>query len=114
MNSQMIATIRLMEKGFPVYTIKLDNLQSYDFIWDNEKLCTLHLVAPNLSIKDLNALIEKPYDSYVLIGIKRVLVDGQEKTFDIPARVFKHTLVKGDNKTIDMTFYETWGDKNGN
>ena len=111
MNAQMIATINLMENDKVIHSLKLEDLHSYDFIWDNENLCTLHLVTSNLRIPDLNILIAKPYDSYVLIGVKRVLQGGQEKTFDIPARVFKHALLKGDNKTIEMTFYETWKNK---
>lgn len=114
MNAQMIATIKLMDKGKVAYSLQLEDLHSYDFVWDSEKLCTLHLVTSNLSIHDLNVLISKPYDSYILIGLKRVHQNEQEKTYDIPARVFKHAIFKGDNKTIDMTFYETWEKKDGN
>ena len=104
----MIATIKLMDKDKVAYSLQLEDLYSYDFIWDSEKLCTLHLTTSNLSIHDLNMLIARPYDSYVLIGVKCVRKNEQEKTFDIPARVFKHAIFKGDNKTIEMTFYETW------
>lgn len=114
MNSQMIATIKLMEKGKVAYSLQLEDLYSYNFIWDSEKLCTLHLTTSNLSIHDLNALIAKPYDSYILIGLKKVRQNDTEKTFDIPARVFKHATFKGDNKIIEMTFYETWEKKDGN
>ena len=108
MNAQMIATIKLMDKGKVAYSLQLEDLYSYDFIWDSKKLCTLHLTTSNLSISDLNTIIARPYDSYVLIGIKKVRQNDQEKTYAIPARVFKHAVFKGDNKTIDMTFYETW------
>lgn len=112
MNFQMIATINCMENGKAVYTIKLDNLLNYDFIWDSTKLCTLHLVTSSLNINNLNMLITKPYESYILIGVKKIFHEGQEKTYDIPARVFKHLLIKGDYKITDLTFYETWGENN--
>lgn len=108
MNFQMIATITCIENGKSVYTMKLENLLDYDFIWDSKKLTTLHLVTSNLDINDLNTIIAKPYDSYILIGVKKVFQDGQEKTYDIPARVFKHLVIKGDYNTTDLTFYETW------
>ena len=108
MNFQMIATIRCIENGKVVYTMKLENLLTYDFIWDSTTLTTLHLVTSNLNINDLNRIIAKPYDSYILIGVKKVFQDGQEKTFDIPPRVFKHVVIKGDYQTTDLTFYETW------
>ena len=110
----MIATIKLMDKDKVAYSLQLEDLHSYDFVWDSKKLCTLHLTTSNLSIHDLNALIARPYDSYILIGVKRVHQNDKEKTYDIPARVFKHAIFKGDNKSIEMTFYETWDDKNGN
>ena len=53
-------------------------------------------------------LIAKPYESYVLIGVKKVFTGTDEKTYDIPARVFKHALIKGDYNKTDLTFYETW------
>lgn len=112
MNFQTIATINCMENGKPVYTIKLDNLLNYDFIWDSSKLCILHLVTASLNINDLNMLITKPYEAYVLIGLKKVFeAPNKEKTYDIPARVFRHLLIKGDYKTTDLTFYETWSEK---
>ena len=114
MTGQMIATIKLMDKDKVAYSLQLEDLQSYDFVWDSEKLCTLHLTTSNLNIHDLNVLISRPYDSYILIGVKRVRQNDKEKTYDIPARVFKHAIFKGDNKTIDMTFYETWEKKDGN
>lgn len=112
MNFQMIATIRCMENGKPIYSIKLENLLNYNFIWDSSQLTTLHLVTSNLNIDDLNMLIAKPYESYVLIGVKKIFQDGQEKTYDIPARVFKHLIIKGDYKTTELTFYETWSKNN--
>ena len=111
MNAQMIATLKLIDNGKVVYTLQLEDLYGYDFFWDSKKLCTLHLITSNLNIHDLNVLIAKPYESYVLIGLKRVRQNDTEKTFDIPARVFKHAQFKGDNKSIDMTFYETWSEK---
>jgi len=111
MNFQTIATISCMEKGKSVYTIKLDNLLNYNFIWDSSKLCTLHLVTASLNINDLNMLIRKPYESYVLIGIKKIFEGNKEKVYDIPARVFKHPLIKGDYETTDLTFYETWSEE---
>ena len=111
MNFQTIATIDCMENGKSVHTIKLDNLINYNFIWDSSKLCTLHLITSNLNINDLNKLITKPYNSYVLIGLKKIFTNGQEKTYDIPARVFRHLIIKGDYKTTDLTFYETWSEK---
>ena len=106
MNFQTIATLKLMEKGKIIYTIKFENLISYDFIWDSKKLCILHLVTSSLNINDLNMLIAKPYESYVLIGVKKVFTEDDEKTYDIPARVFKHALIKGDYNKTDLTFYE--------
>ena len=112
MNFQTIATINCIEKGKSIYTIKLDNLLNYNFIWDSSKLCTLHLVTSNLNINDLNMLITKPYEAYVLIGLKKVFEDNREKTYDIPARVFRHLVIKGDYKTTELTFYETWSETN--
>lgn len=112
MNFQTIATISCMENGKTIYTIKLDNLLNYDFVWDSSKLCTLHLVTASLNINDLNMLITKPYDAYVLIGVKKVFEDNsKEKVYDIPARVFRHLTIKGDYKVTDLTFYEIWNDE---
>ena len=112
MNFQTIATINCMENGKSVYAIKLDNLITYDFIWDSSKLCTLHLVTSSLNINDLNMLITKPYEAYVLIGLKKVCEGNAEKTYSIPARVFRHLVIKGDYKTTELTFYETWSEPN--
>lgn len=110
MNFQTIATLKLMEKGKIIYTINFENLLDYDFIWDSSKLTKLHLITSNLNINDLNMLIAKPYDSYVLIGVKKISENGQEKVFDIPPRVFKHLIIKGNYKNTDLTFYETWNE----
>lgn len=107
MNAQMIATIKLMDKNKVAYSLQLEDLYDYDFIWDSKNLCTLHLTTSNLSIPDLNMLISRPYESYILIGLKRVHQGETEKTYDIPARVFKHAVFKGNSKTTYMTFYET-------
>lgn len=107
MDFQMIATLKLIEKGKIIHTIKFENLLSYNFIWDSKELCTLHLVTSNLNINDLNILIAKPYESYVLIGVKKVFTENNEKTYDIPARVFKHVLIRGNCNKTDLTFYET-------
>ena len=112
MDFKTIATLKLMEKGKIIYTIKFENLLSYDFIWDSKDLCILHLVTSSLNINDLNMLIAKPYESYVLIGVKKVFQDGHEKIYDIPARVFKHAIIKGDYNKTDLTFYETWRETN--
>lgn len=112
MDFKTIATLKLMENNKIIYTIKFENLRTYDFIWDSKDLCTLHLVTSSLNINDLNILIAKPYSSYVLIGVKKVFQDGQEKIYDIPARVFKHVLIKGNYNITDLTFYETWGEFN--
>jgi len=112
MDFKTIATLKLMENNKIIYTIKFENLRAYDFIWDSKDLCTLHLVTSSLNINDLNMLIAKPYSSYVLIGVKKVFQDGQEKIYDIPARVFKHVLIKGNYDITDLTFYETWGESN--
>jgi len=112
MDFKTIATLKLMEKGKIIYTIKFENLLSYDFIWDSKDLCTLHLVTSSLNINDLNMLIAKPYESYVLIGVKKVFTENNEKIYDIPARVFKHVIIKGDYNKTDLTFYETWRESN--
>ena len=112
MDFKTIATLKLMEKGKIIYTIKFENLLSYDFIWDSKDLCTLHLVTSSLNINDLNMLIAKPYESYVLIGFKKVFTENNEKIYDIPARVFKHVIIKGDYNKTDLTFYETWRESN--
>lgn len=112
MDFKTIATLKLMENNKIIYTIKFENLRAYDFIWDSKDLCTLHLVTSSLNINDLNMLIAKPYSSYVLIGVKKVFQDGQEKIYDIPARVFKHVLIKGNYDITDLTFYETWRESN--
>ena len=112
MNFQTIATLKLMENGKVVYSIKLENLLNYDFIWDNKNLCTLHLVTSNLNIDDLNMLIAKPYESYILMGVKKIFKDGREKTFEIPARVFQFVQIKGDYQTTDLTFKEIYNGPN--
>ena len=111
MNFQTIATLDCMENGKSIYTIKLDNLLNYNFVWDSSKLCTLYLVTSSLNINDLNMLITKPYEAYVLIGLKKVFEENKEKTYSIPARVFRHLVIKGDYKTTELTFYETWSEK---
>lgn len=112
MDFKTIATLKLMEKGKIIYTIKFENLLSYDFVWDSKELCILHLVTSSLNINDLNMLIAKPYESYVLIGVKKVFTENNEKIYDIPARVFKHVIIKGDYNKTDLTFYETWRESN--
>ena len=105
--ANVLSIIKLMDNGKVIHTIKIENVLSYKFIFDSKKLSTLNVVTNNLSMNDLNKLFTKPYESYILLGVKRAIVNGYEKTFDIPPRVFKHVLVKEDGKTVDMTFYET-------
>jgi len=108
----VLSIMKLMDNGKVAHTIKIENVLSYNFIFDSKKLATLNVVTNNLSMDDLNKLFTKPYESYVLLGVKRIKINGDEKTFDIPPRVFKHALIKEDGKTIDMTFYETLGESN--
>ena len=111
--SNVISIIKLIENGKAINTVKIQNVISYLFTFDSEKLCTLNVVTSNLNMDDLNMLLTKKYEAYVLMGVKRVVIDGKEKTFDIPPRVFKHAFIKEDGKTINMTFYETLEGKNG-
>ena len=108
--ANVLSIMKLMDNGKVVHTIKIENVLNYNFIFDSKKLATLNVVTNNLSMDDLNKLFTKPYESYILLGVKRVKINGDEKTFDIPPRVFKHMVVKENGKTVDMTFYETWGE----
>ena len=114
MKSNVISIIKLIENGKAIHTVKIQNVISYLFTFDSEKFCTLNVVTSNLNMDDLNTLVTKKYEAYVLMGVKRIVVDGKEKTFDIPPRVFKHAFIKEDGKTVDMTFYETSESKDGN
>lgn len=104
--ANVLSIMKLMDNGKVIHTIKIENVLSYNFIFDSKKLATLNVVTNNLSMDDLNKLFTKPYESYILLGVKRIKINGNEKTFDIPPRVFKHALIKEDGKTVDMTFYE--------
>lgn len=106
MASQVVSTIQLIDNGQVVYTIKTENVIKYDFIYDSKELSTLHLVISNLYMRDLNTLVMKPYDSYILMGIKRIIENGKEQTFEIPPRVFKRATIKENGNLIDIVFKE--------
>ena len=106
MTSQVLSTIQLMDDGQVVHTIKTDDVIEYDFTYDSKELSTLHLVISNLYMRDLNTLVMKPYDSYVLMGVKRIIENGKQQTFEIPPRVFKHATIKENGNLIDIVFKE--------
>lgn len=106
MNSQVISTIQIMENDKVIHSIKIDNLSSYEFTFDSEKLSTLRLISPNLNMDDLNILVTRPYESYILMGVKKVIKDEKEQIYEIPPRVFKHVFVKEDGKNIEIFFRE--------
>ena len=110
MESQVLSTIQLMENNKVIHTIKIEKVESYVFIFDSENSTTLNIVSKNLNMDDLNVLVTKPYESYILTGVKRITQNGYSKTFDIPPRIFKRVLIKEDGKFVDMTFYENWRD----
>lgn len=106
MASQVISTIQLMDNGQVVHTIRTENVIEYDFTYDSKELSTLHLVISNLYMRDLNILVMKPYDSYVLMGVKRIIENDKEQTFEIPPRVFKRATIKENDNLIDIVFKE--------
>ena len=106
MQSQVISTIQLMENEKVVYTIKTENVVEYDFVYDSKELSTLHLVISNLYMRDLNALVTKKYDSYILMGVKRIIENGKEQSFEIPPRIFKRIIIRENGDLIDIVFKE--------
>ena len=108
MESKVLSIIQLMENDKVIHTIKIEDVQEYEFTFDSKKLSTLHITVKNLNMKDLNLLVSKPYEAYVLLGVKRIVINGQEKTFNIPAIVFKHLFIKDNSETIEIYFHETW------
>ena len=106
MASQVVSTIQLIDNGQVVYTIRTENVIKYDFIYDSKELSTLHLVISNLYMRDLNTLVMKPYDSYILMGVKRIIENGKEQTFEIPPQVFKRATIKENGNLIDIVFKE--------
>ena len=106
MASQVMSTIQLMDNGQVVHTIRTENVIEYDFIYDSKELSTLHLVISNLYMRDLNMLVIKPYDSYILMGVKRIIENGKEQTFEIPPRVFKRATIRENGNLIDIVFKE--------
>lgn len=104
--TKVISMIQLMEKGSVVYTVKIENLGSYEYIFDTRKQTTLYLNAPTLKMRDLNMLMAKPYEAYVLMGSKRVNIDGKEQIVDIPPRVFRHMKISENGSDVNIIFYE--------
>lgn len=105
-NARVIATIQLMENNKVVHSIKIDNLCNYEFTFDSEKLSTLRLKSPNLNMDDLNMLVTKPYEAYVLMGVKKVVINNKESLYEIPPRVFKHVFVKENGEEVEIFFRE--------
>ena len=106
MESQVFATIQLMENNKVIHTIQIEKVESYVFIFDSENSTTLNIITKNLNMDDLNMLVTKSYESYILTGVKHIVQKGYSKIFDIPPRVFKRVLIKEDGKSVDMIFYE--------
>ena len=106
MASQVISTIQLMDNGQVVHTIRTENVIEYDFTYDSKELSTLHLVISNLYMRDLNALVTKKYDSYILMGVKRIIENGKEQSFEIPPRIFKRIIIRENGDLIDIVFKE--------
>ena len=107
MDSKVTSIIQLMKNGEVFHTIKIENLTKYEFTFDSTKLCTLHLTICNFNMYDLDILVSQPFDSYVLTGAKRVQLNNKEKSFAIPARVFKHMSIKEDGRTAEIYFSES-------
>lgn len=108
MENKVVSVIQLMEDDKVFYTIEINNLTSYQFLFDTdaEKPTTLYLNIPNLNMSDLDVLVRKPYESYVLIGTKKILVDGKERKFAIPPRVYKRMCLRENGESVEITFYE--------
>ena len=104
METKIISTIQLMQNGEVAHTIKIENLHSYEFIFDSKTGPSLKLITTNLNMKDLNMLFSKIYSSYVLMGVKKVIQDDKTQTYEIPATVFKHIHVKENGKSIELLF----------
>lgn len=105
-NIQVIATIQLMLNNKVIHSIKIDNLQDYEFTFDSEKLSTLKLKSPNLDMDDLNMLVTKPYEAYILMGIKKTIKNNREASYPIPPRVFKNVFVKENGEEVIIIFRE--------
>jgi len=106
MNSQVTSIIQLMKSSEVFHTIKIENLTGYEFTFDSIKRATLHLTIRNLNMYDLDILVSQSYDSYVLTGTKRIKINDKEKSFAIPARVFKHMAIKENGETAEIYFSE--------
>ena len=78
MESEVTSIIKLIENGKVVHTIKIENVQKYKFLFDSITLSTLHLIANTLNMHDLDILLNKPYEAYVVMGVKRTVQDGHE------------------------------------
>ena len=78
MESEVTSIIKLIENGKVVHTIKIENVQKYKFLFDSITLSTLRLIANTLNMHDLDILLNKPYEAYVVMGVKRTVQDGHE------------------------------------
>lgn len=106
MDSKVTSIIQLMKDGEVFHTIKIENLSKYEFTFDSTGLCTLHLTIHNFNMYDLDVLVSQPFDSYVLTGTKRIQTPDKEKSFAIPARVFKHMTIKENGRAAEIYFSE--------
>lgn len=107
MNSQSLTTIiHLMKNNKPVYKLTIENIASYEFSFDNKKLATLSLIVSSLSVDTINMLIAQAYDCYVLMGRKKIIKDGQEFVYEIPAKAYKRMYLVDDGAKVKLFFKE--------
>lgn len=106
MIGSVTSIMHLMEGENVARTITIKNIDGYYFVFDSKYLSKLCITVKNMNMDDLNALVTKPYDSYILIGAKTVLNNGKEQEYDIPPKIFKRVNIEDDGRKVDITFYE--------
>jgi len=102
LNSKITSIIQLIKNDEVFYTIETENVYDYKFRFDSKLGSELYLAISNMNMNDLDVLVKEPYESYVLIGSKRI----GNKSFPIPARVFKRMLIKESDNKVKITFSE--------
>ena len=89
--------IHLMKDNEVAHTITINNIDDYEFEFDSEELSKMSITTSSIRMRDLDILVNKPYEHYVVMGTK--IVD--DKPFSIPSKVFCHIkIINTKGKTI--------------
>ena len=96
------SVIHLMENGQVVHTIKIDDIEDYEFIVDTKDLSKMSITVPKIHMRDLDILVSKPYEHYVIMGTKIM----EDRSFAIPAKVYCHMNILSTKEKVVIYFSE--------